>query len=200
MHHTYLSLSDASSIPLHVSSSAETTVILALSEVDRILAKQSERYEIEERKKREPKNKPLQSVTPPLPPPLPLSSTSETTAYTDNTDHTCAHCGGAGCIDCSGSDAEEVGGRAAEEEGGEEGGGHPSYSHVTPLHIEAHQDCEAVAVLLSAARCNVDLGDTDGLTALQVAELLGNAGIARLIRSEQQKGSDGGRKDDTRLS
>jgi hypothetical protein len=103
------------------------------------------------------------------------------------------------CIDYSGSDVEEVGGRSVEEEGGEEGGGHPSYSHVTPLHIETHQDYEAVSVLLSTTPCNVDLGDTDGLTTLQVTELLGNTGIARLIRRDQQKGADGGRKDYTRL-
>ena len=54
-------------------------------------------------------------------------------------------------------------------------------------------------MLLSTTPCNVDLGDTDGLTTLQVTELLGNTGIARLIRREQQKGADGGRKDYTRL-
>ncbi len=58
-----------------------------------------------------------------------------------------------------------MGGGAAEEEGGEKGGGTTDYSHVTPLHIEDHQDYEAVSKLLFAARCNVDLGDTDGCVA-----------------------------------
>jgi hypothetical protein len=47
-----------------------------------------------------------------------------------------------------------------------------------------------------AARCNVDLQTyKSGLTALQLAEREGHAGIATLIRNKKHKGADRGQKD-----
>ena len=57
----------------------------------------------------------------------------------------------------------------------------------TPLHLAADQGHEAVTKQLLAARCNVDLKDTNGLTALQAAERLGHAGVATLIRNKRQE-------------
>jgi hypothetical protein len=47
---------------------------------------------------------------------------------------------------------------------GRRAGGLPS-TLMSRRSIEDHQDYEAVAKLLFAARCNVDLGDTDGCIA-----------------------------------
>jgi ankyrin repeat protein len=45
-------------------------------------------------------------------------------------------------------------------------------------------------LLMIAARCNVDIQDNSGRTALQVAQLQGHAGIATLIRNKNHKGAD----------
>jgi hypothetical protein len=48
----------------------------------------------------------------------------------------------------------------------------------------------AVTKQLIAARCNVDIQDNSGRTALQVAQLQGHAGIATLIKRKNHKGAD----------
>jgi ankyrin repeat protein len=58
---------------------------------------------------------------------------------------------------------------------------------ITPLQIALAEGHEAVAKQLLASRCNVDLQDKTGLTALQVAEHFGHAGIATLIRNKKQE-------------
>jgi ankyrin repeat protein len=65
----------------------------------------------------------------------------------------------------------------------------------TPLHVAAHQGHEPVTKQLIAARCNVDLKTNNGLTALQVAERQGHAGVATMIRNRKHKGADRGKKD-----
>ena len=44
-------------------------------------------------------------------------------------------------------------------------------------------------LLMIAARCNVDIQDDSGRTALQAAELQGHAGIATLIKNKNHKGA-----------
>jgi ankyrin repeat protein len=44
-------------------------------------------------------------------------------------------------------------------------------------------------LLMIAARCNVDIQNDSGRTALQAAELQGHAGIATLIKNKNHKGA-----------
>jgi hypothetical protein len=57
--------------------------------------------------------------------------------------------------------------------------------HAPPRRVEGHA---AVAQLLLAARCNIDLQTKDGETALQAAQRAGDAAIATLIRNTKPKG------------
>ncbi len=58
------------------------------------------------------------------------------------------------------------------------------------LHEAAENGHAAVSKQLLAARCNIDLETKDGLTALQIAQSWGLAGIATLIRNTQQEDAD----------
>ena len=69
---------------------------------------------------------------------------------------------------------------------------------ITPLHFAAKKGREVVIKQLLAARCNVDLRDNNGATALQFAERQGHTGIAMMIRNKEHNIADRGKKDTLR--
>jgi ankyrin repeat protein len=72
---------------------------------------------------------------------------------------------------------------------------HHVFTPFTPLIIAADKGHVAVAQLLLAARCNINLQTKDGETALQVAKRGGHTAIVTLIRNTKHKGAGRAMKD-----